>query len=80
MKGKLESPVEAAKRKFLWSWTNDLPWLEYCSANFAAGELQSDSLSVFATGSTNFKIESIQIHIKSNGHTQAINLILDVQN
>ena len=41
---------------------------------------ESDSSSVFVTGSTNFKIESIWSHEKSNGHNRAVAAIEVAEN
>ena len=65
MKGTLHSPVAAAEKEILSGpgQKTSLGWITMgrkCNnANLAGAGLQSDSSSVFVTGSTNFKIESI---------------------
>lgn len=53
-----------------------------CDANLAAAgsPTEIDSSSVFVTGSTNFKIESIRSHEKSNGHNRAVAAIEVAEN
>ena len=41
---------------------------------------ESDSTSVFVTGSTNFKIETIRSHEKSNGHNRVVAAIKVAEN
>ena len=72
-----ESSGSSGKRNFVRSWTKDFPWLEYDGEKMrykpcCSRTTESDSSSVFVTGSTNFKIESIRSHEKSNGHNRAV--------
>ena len=79
------SSGSSEKRNFVWSWTKDCPWLEYDGEKMrckpcCSRTTKSDSSSVFVTGSTNFKIESIRSHEKSNGHNIAVAAIKFAEN
>ena len=80
-----QSGGSSGKRNFVRSWTKDFPWLEYdgekmrCKPS-CSRTTESDSSSVFVTGSTNFKIESIRSHEKSNGHNIAVAAIKFAEN
>lgn len=67
------------KRKFIPTWKEEFPWLVYseqdnsmtCSICLEApAEVAGKSL--FLSGKTSFKEETIQIHGTSNGHLQAM--------
>lgn len=80
-----KSSGSSGKRKFVRSWTKGFPWLEYDGEKMqcklcCSRTTESDSLSVFVTGSTNFKFESIRSHEKSNGHTRAAAAIKVAEN
>ena len=67
-----QSSGSSGKRNFVRSWTKDFPWLKYDGEKMrcrpcCSRTTESDSSSVFVTGSTNFKIELIRSHEKSNG-------------
>ena len=80
-----QSGGSSGKRNFVRSWTKDFPWLEYdgekmrCKPS-CSRTTESDSSSVFVTGSTNFKIKSIRSHKKSNGRNQAVAAIKVAEN
>ena len=81
----LQSNGSSGKRNFVRSWTKDFPWLEYDGEKMrckpcCSRTTESDSSSVFVTGSTNFKIESIRSHEKSNGHNRAVAAIKVAEN
>ena len=80
-----QSSGSSGKRNFVRSWTKDFPWLEYDGEKMqckpcCSRTTESDSSSVFVTGSTNFKIESIRSHEKSNGHNRAVAAIKVAEN
>ena len=81
----LQSSGSSGKRNFVRSWTKDFPWLEYDGEKMwckpcCSRTTESDSSSVFVTGSTNFKIEWIWSHEKSNGHNRAVAAIKVAEN
>ena len=80
-----QSSGSSRKRNFVQSWKKDFPWLEYNGEKmrckpYCSRTTESDSSSVFVTGSTNFKIESIRRHEKSNGHNRAVPAIKVAEN
>lgn len=88
MKGTLHCPVAAAEKEICLELDKRFPlvgirWGENVMLlNLAAAGSPSeiDSSSVFVTGSTNFKIESIRSHEKSNGHNRAVAAIEVAEN
>ena len=63
------------KRTFNLSWKESFPWLEYHVVNkegktFCFLYKRYDRSSSFCVGSTNFKLEAIKAHARSDSHKQ----------
>ena len=65
--------TEKRKRTFNPSWKNTFGWLEYHVVNgegkmFCSICRRYDHASSFAVGNSNFKLETVKVHAKSEGH------------
>ena len=65
--------TEKRKRAFNPSWKNTFKWLDYHVVNgegkmFCSICRRYDHANTFSVGNTNFKLETVEAHARSEGH------------